>query len=451
MHQDDHERRGGSTSVTAASPVPSGDRTHETATGTVAVVGLGFAGLPTAVAIAQAGHRVVGLDLDASKTGAVNACRDVSGVPASILEPLVKGKTLTATTDPAVLVDADAIVINVPTPLGPSGRPDLSAVESAAGTVIAHMRPGTLIVLQSTVVPGVTRRLFVEPLAKAGWSIGRDVFVAYSPERVNPGDPVFRVSNTKKLVAGATPECLEKAVAFVASFVSAVHPVSALEVAELSKLVENTFRFVNIGFANEIAVLCDRLGISAWEVIAAAATKPFSFLAHYPGPGVGGECIPVSPRYLEESAREHGCALRIVPAAFEANDAMARHVADRCAAELGMDLAGRRILVVGVAYKPGIADSRHSPAVPLIRVLREQGAEVAILDPLVRSLDVDGVAYRTCDADGTWPHGPVGADAAIVVTAHGDVDHLALARRVGVVLDTRNALTADPDGHIVPM
>ncbi len=422
----------------------------------VVVVGLGFAGLPTAVAVAEAGFETVGLDIDSTKVARVNGNEALSGVASEAVSGLLGKGLLRATTDPSVIRGADVVVIAVPTPIDHEGRPDERSLAASCQTVIENLSDRALVVLASTVLPGATRRHLVRPLGTSGRVVGRDVFVAFSPERINPGDSVFNVSNTPRLLAGATEECRDRGLEFVAKFVDSVKAVPDLEAAELAKLVENTFRFINISFVNEVAVLSARLGISVWDVIDAAATKPFAFMAHHPGPGVGGDCIPVSPRYLQASALEHGLASEIIPAAFRATDAMPDYVVDRCAAELGIDprdLNGIRILVVGLAYKPGVADTRHSPAVPVIRVLLQRGAEVAVLDPLVAEIYVDELRYGSIDLGGEWPNGPVGAHAAIVITAHRSIDYGALGAKIDLILDTRNALAADTflSGRVVPL
>lgn len=420
------------------------------------MVGLGFAGLPTAVAVADAGHQTVGLDIDPAIVARINAGEGVSGIAGDVLGRLVGEGVFRATTDPSVIREADVVVISVPTPIDDEGRPDEQVLSAACQQVLKNLSRGALVVLQSTVMPGATRRHLVRPLEASRRVVGRDLFVSFSPERINPGDPLFHVSNTTRLVAGATEACRNRGLAFVASFVDSVQSVPALEAAELAKLVENTFRFINISFVNELAVLCDRLGIRVWDVIDAAATKPFAFMAHHPGPGIGGGCIPVSPRYLQASALEHGLVSEIIPAGFRATDAMPDHVVDRCAAELGIDprdFSGVRILVVGLAYKPGVTDTRHSPAMPVIRALRRRGAEVAVFDPLVEEIYVDRLRYRSIDLDQAWPNGAAGADAAIVITPHPQIDYEALASKVDLILDTRNALAADTavSSRVVPL
>ena len=418
------------------------------------VVGLGFAGLPTATAIAAAGHETVGLDIDAAKVASINAGHATSGITADKIAPLIENGTLKATTDVAAISRAEVVLISVPTPLDVEGRPNEVPVERACQMVLDNVSDGTLIVMQCTVVPGTTRRLLVDPLNQAGRIVGKDVFVAFSPERINPGDPVFHVANTTKLVAGATEACLERGREFVGSFVSAARPVPSIEAAELAKLVENTFRFINISFVNELAVLCDRYGVNSWDVIDAAASKPFAFMAHHPGPGIGGDCIPVSPRYLMAAAERHGLASEMIPAAFRATGRMPEHVANRVAtllAERGRVLSGSRIVVVGVAYKPGIADTRHSPAVGVIRALESRGAEVLVHDPYATGIIVDGVLRPSVPLEKPWPAGAVGADAAVVVTPHENVDYVALAAQVGVVLDSRNALGKLHIDRVVPL
>ena len=427
--------------------VPSSGRAR------VAVVGLGFAGLPTAVAIARAGFETIGIDIDPTKVERINQSLSASGVDSSELSPLVGEGLLRAVSDPSVLGEVDVVLVSVPTPIDAEGQPDERALAAAARTVVEHVVDDTLIVLQCTVVPGTTRRLFVEPLNSAGHTVGETVFVAYSPDRINPGDPVYHVGNTTKLVAGATSACSTRAAAFVGGFVQSARIVPALEAAELAKLVENTFRFVNISFMNEIALLCGRLRISVWDVIDAAATKPFAFMAHYPGPGIGGECIPVSPRYLEASAAEHGLVSELIPAGMRATKRMPAFVVDRCAEALsiaGRDFRGVKVAVAGLAYKPNIADARHSPAIGVIRALVERGASVSVLDPFVHEIHVDGTTYISGDPAASWPDGPVGADAVIVVTPHKGVDYGNIASAVRVLLDTRNALEDLPGRHELP-
>ena len=420
----------------------------------VCVIGLGFAGLPTATAVASAGHQTTGLDIDPAKVASINAGRATSGIPAEAIAPLIEQGSLVATTDTSAIARADVVLITVPTPIDTEGRPYEVPVERACETVLRHVSDGALIVMQCTVVPGTTRRLLVDPLNAAGRKVGEDIFVAFSPERINPGDPVFNVSNTTKLVAGATDACLERGLEFVASFVSTARPVPSLEAAELAKLVENTFRFINISFVNELAVLCDRFGVNAWDVVEAAASKPFAFMAHFPGPGIGGDCIPVSPRYLMAAAERNGLISEVIPASIRATARMPGHVADRVAtliAERGRILTGARVMVVGLAYKPDIADARHSPAVAVIRELESRGAEVLVHDPLATGIIVDGVLRPSVPLDRVWPAGAVGADAAVVLTPHSSIDYAALAGQVGVVLDTRNALGKYGSGRIVSL
>ena len=420
----------------------------------VCVIGLGFAGLPTATAVASAGHQTTGLDIDPAKVASINAGRATSGIPAEAIAPLIEQGSLVATTDTSAIARADVVLITVPTPIDTEGRPYEVPVERACETVLRHVSDGALIVMQCTVVPGTTRRLLVDPLNAAGRKVGEDIFVAFSPERINPGDPVFNVSNTTKLVAGATDACLERGLEFVASFVSTARPVPSLEAAELAKLVENTFRFINISFVNELAVLCDRFGVNAWDVVEAAASKPFAFMAHFPGPGIGDDCIPVSPRYLMAAAERNGLISEVIPASIRATARMPGHVADRVAtliAERGRLLTGARVMVVGLAYKPDIADTRHSPAVAVIRELESRGAEVLVHDPLATGIIVDGVLRPSVPLDRVWPAGAVGADAAVVLTPHSSIDYAALAGQVGVVLDTRNALGKYGSDRIVSL
>jgi UDP-N-acetyl-D-glucosamine dehydrogenase len=420
----------------------------------VCVVGLGFAGLPTAAAIATAGHETIGLDLDSTKVARINAGQATSGISAGSIAPLVEAGALKATVDASAISDAGIVLISVPTPIDRDGKPNEEPVIRACETVLEHVAEGALIVMQSTVLPGTTRQLLVDPLNASGRFVGEDVFVASSPERINPGDPVFHVGNTARLVAGATDACLARGLKFVDSFVSKSQPVASLETAELAKLVENTFRFINISFVNEIAVLADRLNVNAWDVIDAAATKPFSFMPHYPGPGIGGECIPVSPRYLQAAAERRGIVSELIPAGFRATGRMPEHVVDRLAgllAERGRTLPGSRVVVVGLTYKPGVGDIRHSPAAAVIRSLESRRAQVLVHDPHVPGIIVDDVFRPSVPLDMCWPEGAVTADAAVVVTPHKEIDYAALAAGVGVVLDTRNALRGLNSERIVSL
>lgn len=407
----------------------------------VAVLGLGYAGLPMAVEMAACGYSVTGLDVDPQRVAAVNAGRSpVSDVADADVAALVGAGRLRASECFAALAEADAALIAVPTPLTPDKKQDFRFVEAAARAIAEHLHPGMLIVNQSTCTPGTTRKVVLAALAERGLRAGEDFFVAFAPERIDPGNKKWNLHNTPKLVGGITPLCTEVASLLFAPIVERVVAVSSPEVAEMAKLVENTFRFINISFANEMAMLCDRMGISVWEVIDAAATKPFAFMPHYPGPGVGGHCIPVVPFFLEAAAQEHGLVAGMIEVAGRVNEQMPRFVVEkleRLLAERGVPLQGARVLLLGVAYKPDVGDTRESPALAVLELLAARGAEVAYHDPHVPSLERPGGRLRSLREDEL---AAARFDAAVLLTPHSEADYAFLARRAGLVLDTRHWL-----------
>ncbi len=421
-----------------------------TGTARVGVVGLGYAGLPMAVAIAGAGYPVTGLDVDASRVAAVAAGHSpVTNVADAALAPLVAAGRLEATMDATHIAALDVAIICVPTPLTLDRQPDLTAVVAASHAVGQHLRSGTLVAFQSTSHPGTTRNVVLPELARAGLRVGEDFYLVFAPERIDPGNTRFGVENTPKLVGGITPRCTALGVLFFERFVERVVPVSTPEIAEMAKLVENTFRFINISFANEIALLCDRLGLSVWEVIAASATKPFAFLPHYPGPGVGGHCIPVVPFYLEALAREHGMVAELVEVAGRINAAMPEYILERLARALGPDTGGvPRVLAVGVTYKPNVADLRESAALRVLELLLERGYHAAYHDPLVPRVAVAG---RTLESRPLSEAGEV--DAVVLLTPHAGLDYPLLLDLAPVILDTTNALRDRPPSaaRVIPL
>jgi UDP-N-acetyl-D-glucosamine dehydrogenase len=411
---------------------------------TVGVVGLGYAGLPLALAFAEAGLDVIGIDLSQERVAAVRERRSyLVDVPAERYAG-IEG-TLEATTDYAGLQDVDALVICVPTPLSKTRSPDLSYVVADAESVAENLRPGQLVILQSTTWPGTTAELLRPILERSGGRVGEDFFLGYAPERVDPGNKVYRLNNTPKLVAGATPECLARVEALFRTVVEDVIPVSSTTVAELAKLHENTFRAVNIALANELALMCDRLGVSAWEVIDAAASKPFGFLPHYPGPGLGGDCIPVVPHFLSWRMREYGYTNRLVDAAHEVNASMPLHVIQKVADALndhGRAVRGSRILLLGMAYKPNVHDTRESPSREIMRQLLDRGGDVRYCDPWVDQVDIGsglqtGVPWSTEEVDA--------ADCVVMLTAHDVFLQQALWRGARLLVDTRNVVGPGPD------
>jgi UDP-N-acetyl-D-glucosamine dehydrogenase len=409
----------------------------------IAVIGLGYAGLPMAVEFARSGYLTIGLDVDQPKVDLVCAGRSpVSNVTDDEIASLRREDRLAASTDPRILDKADVAVICVPTPLTPSGGPDLRFVETAGSTIGAHLHPGMLVVLQSTCGPGTTTGMLLPLLEQAsGLTAGEDFFLVFAPERIDPGNTRFTVKNTPKLVGGVTPESTRLGCALYEACVDEVVPVSSPEIAELAKLVENTFRFINISFINEMALLCDRLGVNVWEVIEAAKTKPFAFMPHYPSPGVGGHCIPVVPQYLQAAAREHGLMGELIPAANRINNAMPKLIVDKLERALEdrfrKRLVNARVLVVGVTYKPDIADVRESAALRVMDEALARGARVTYHDPLMPEVTVAGGVFASVDLD---PAEIETFDAVVLLTPHTSVDYDRIIGAARLVVDTHSGL-----------
>lgn len=418
----------------------------------VAVVGAGYVGLPAAVEAARAGFPVTALDVSAQRVAQLAAGRSyIPDVPDQELGPLVAGGQLRATTDFGALAGADVVLICVPTPLTPHRVPDLSHVEAAGREAAARLRPGQLISLESTTYPGTTEELLLPILAAGGGQVGRDFFLVYCPERIDPGNRTFRPGQLARVLGGATAACRAVGEAFYAPLSAGLVRVSSARAAEMSKLYENIYRAVNIAMVNELAMLCDRMGLDVWEVVAAAASKPFGLQPFYPGPGVGGHCIPLDPHYLAWKAREYDFTLRFVELAGEINAGMPYFVIGKLARLLnahGRPLRGARVLLLGVAYKRDVNDVRESPALRMMELLREAGSEVLYHDPLVPVLEPEtpgGPALRSVPLG---PDLPSGLDAAVVMTDHSGVDYQAVLDRVPLVLDCRGVtagLRADPD------
>ena len=410
------------------------------ATPTVGVIGLGYVGLPLAVAFAESGARVVGIDLDPQRVASVRAGRSfVEDVPAAALERLVRAGRLAAADDVAALRDADAIVICVPTPLGKSKEPDISFIVAAADAVARIIRRGQLVVLESTTYPGTTREVLLPRFEARGLRVGEDFFLAFSPERIDPGNTKYALRDIPKVVGGLTPACLALATALYGRVTAQVVPVADPQTAEMVKLFENTFRSVNIALVNEFAIMSRRLGLSVWEVIAAAATKPFGFMPFYPGPGLGGHCLPSDPHYLSWKVRLAGYEPRFVAFADEINRQMPAYVVQLVADALndrGRALRGARILALGVAYKANVGDTRDSPALEILELLLAKGAAVEYHDPLVPAVTVAG---RTL-ASIPWSAADLAArDVVLVLTPHAGYDWPAIVRAARLVVDTRNA------------
>ena len=416
------------------------------------VVGLGYVGLPLAVELAKAGFRTTGIDRDQRKIDAILAGRSyIPDVPSADVQELRAAGRLHADADFSVVKELDTINICVPTPLRKTKDPDMSYIVSAVEAIAQHLHPGMLIVLESTTYPGTTDEV-VQPLLEAtGLKAGVDFFIAFSPERVDPGNPTFHTHNVPKVVGGLTPDCSRLAAALYGTAIETIVPVSSTRVAEMVKLLENTFRAVNIGLVNELALMCDRMNIDVWEVVDAAKTKPFGFMAFYPGPGLGGHCIPIDPFYLSWKAKQSGFDPRFIELAGHINAGMPHYVADKVADALNTRrkaINGSRILVAGVAYKRDIDDMRESPALDVMHLLESKGAQVDYTDPYVPELhgrewpgrrDVRSVAADR----GLYKQ----YDCVVIVTDHRTFDYDAMVAEADLIVDTRNAIK-QPHPHV---
>jgi len=405
----------------------------------VGIVGLGYVGLPLAVELAGAGFHVTGFDVSQAKTERVNLADSYVGdVSSEALAPLVESGNLRATTDFSVIQELDTINICVPTPLRKTKDPDMSYIQAACQEIAKYFHPGMLIILESTTYPGTTDEVLLPMLAQPGMEVGRDFFLCFSPERVDPGNPQFQTSNIPKVVGGTTPVCTELGRLFYSQALQKVVPVSSTRVAEMVKLLENTFRMINIGLVNEIALMCDRIGINVWEVIDAAATKPFGFMPFYPGPGLGGHCIPIDPFYLSWKTKQAGIEARFIELAGYINGQMPHFVVDKVRDALNgvaKPVRGSRIHIMGVAYKRNIDDVRESPALDVMLLLRRLGATVSYSDPHVPSLHLEGgnVVAQPEEA-------AAAADCVVIITDHSTFNYKALVERAVLIVDTRNAL-----------
>jgi UDP-N-acetyl-D-glucosamine dehydrogenase len=413
----------------------------------VAIVGLGYVGLPLAVEFAEVGFRVIGLDISAAKVDALNRGESyIPDIQTETINRLVRDGRLRATTNYTDLREADAISICVPTPLRKTRDPDMSYVIQAVDAVTEIAHPGLLVILESTTYPGTTTELVVPKLEAQGFRAGEDVFIAFSPERIDPGNKHFGVRNTPKVVGGVNPASTETAVALYAKAVEQVVAVSDPTTAEMVKLLENTYRAVNIGLANEMALMCDKLGIDVWEVIRAASSKPFGFMPFYPGPGLGGHCIPIDPLYLSWKLKALNYTARFIELASEINTSMPMYVIDKVSDALNHDrkaVNGSKIVVLGVAYKRDIDDVRESPALDVIQLLEQRGAEVRYHDPYVPSVRLEGDARMESS-----PYSAdllASADCVVIVTDHTSFDWQHVLDHSKLVVDTRNA-TAGKQG-----
>lgn len=418
-------------------------------TARIGVMGLGYVGLPLAIEWARAGFLVTGIDIDQER---VQMCQQgtswVADVSSDALVAQVREGRLTATTDMAVLAELDAVSICVPTPLNKTKDPDIGAILNAVEALAAHLHPGQLIVLESTTYPGTTDELILPRLSETDLMVGVDFFLAFSPERTDPGSSHYGLRNTPKVIAGITPACLQMARMLYGAVVETLVPVSSTRVAELVKLLENTFRAVNIGLVNELAIMTNLLGVDVWEVIAAAATKPYGFMPFYPGPGLGGHCIPIDPQYLAWKLRTLNYKTRFIEVASEINGQMPRYVVERVISamnEVGKCLKGSRILIVGVAYKRDVSDVRESPALDIIELLHERKAHVDYADPYVPTLTLKETTLAAVPLDEEHLRS---ADCVVIVTDHRAFDYASIARVTSLIVDTRNAMADIMGSHI---
>lgn len=410
-------------------------------TAVVGVVGLGYVGLPLAVAFAEAGYTVIGVDLDASKVEKLNRGESyIPDIPTTQLAPLVKNGKLRAVTSYVALREADAVSICVPTPLRKTKDPDMSFVLSATEEVAKICHAGMLVVLESTTYPGTTAEILAPAMEAGGLQIGRDVFVTFSPERIDPGNTTYTVYNTPKVVGGMTAACTEIATAYYQTIVEQVIPVSSPTSAEMVKLLENTFRAVNIGLVNEMALMCDKLGIDVWEIIEAAKSKPFGFMAFYPGPGLGGHCIPVDPHYLSWKLKALNYTARFIELASEINTHMPFYVVDKVGDALNdcaKPIRGSRIGILGVAYKRDIDDVRESPALDVIHLLHQKGAIVEWNDPHVPTIRLENTQISSnTSLSSEWL---ASLDCLVIITDHSGYDWEYITRHASLIVDTRNA------------
>lgn len=414
------------------------------------VIGLGYVGLPLSVSFAQAGIRVVGIDVDERKVGMLNSSQSyVEDVPDSVLVPLVKDGHFRASPDFAELTQVDAIAICLPTPLGETKDPDISFIISATDQIAHYGATGKLVVLESTTYPGTTEEVILPRLASNGDQVGRDFFLAFSPERIDPGRVDYNMFNTPKVIGGVTPDCQEVALALYGTVVEKPVPVSSTAAAEMVKLLENTFRAVNIGLVNEIALMCDKLGLDVWEVVEAAATKPYGFMPFYPGPGLGGHCIPVDPHYLSWKLRTLNYTARFIELAHDVNSHMPDYVVEKVVLALNDDykpIKGSQVLVLGVAYKPNIGDVRESPAIDVIDLLELRGAAVSYHDPYVDSLVAASTTFRTI---ALTAEALQQADCVVIVTNHASYDWDFITRHARLIVDSRNAIKGASKARVV--
>ena len=423
----------------------------ENRTAQTGVVGLGYVGLPLAVELAHAGFSVTGIDIDQSKVDSLNRGESyIQDIPTSVLKPLVDSGLIKATTDFAAVTDLDTINICVPTPLRKTKDPDMSYIVSSCQEIAKYFHAGMLVILESTTYPGTTDELMLPMFERADLKVGEDFFLCFSPERVDPGNEKFQTKNIPKVVGGITPACTEAGALFYQQSLDTVVPVGSTRVAEMVKLLENTFRMINIGMVNEIALMCDRMGIDVWEVIDAAATKPFGYMPFYPGPGLGGHCIPIDPFYLSWKTKQAGIEARFIELAGYINGSMPHFVVDKIQNALNdhsKPLKGSRVHILGVAYKRDIDDVRESPALDIIHLLDKRGAKISFSDPFVPRLRADGVVPAMTSIDPE--KAAAEADCVVIVTDHKAFNYSKIVESSKLIVDTRNALKGQRSDKIV--
>ncbi|KPK39140.1 MAG: UDP-N-acetyl-D-glucosamine dehydrogenase [Omnitrophica WOR_2 bacterium SM23_29] len=407
----------------------------------IGVIGLGYVGLPLALEFAKAGFKVIGIDVDKERVNKINSGHSyVLDISNEELFPLVRDSFLKATTEYSALRKLDAVIICVPTPLRKTKEPDMSYIIDASEAVAKHLRRGQVIVLESTTYPGTTDEVILPILTKTGLSIGEDFFLGFSPERIDPGNKIYKTKNIPKVVGGITPNCVDVIDCLYSQIIEQVIPVSSTEVAEMVKLLENTFRSINIGLVNELALMCDKLNIDVWEVIEAAKTKPFGFIPFYPGPGWGGHCIPIDPIYLAWKARIHGFEPRFIDLSTQINSSMPTYVVERTVRALnnfGKAVKGSKILIVGVAYKKDVTDTRESPALEIIQLFKERGASISFYDPFVPKIKLDSGTLKSIKLTASALKDK---DCVLIVTDHSIIDYEFIVDKAKFVFDTRNAL-----------
>lgn len=414
----------------------------------IGIIGLGYVGLPLAMEFSKAGFDVTGIEIDKDKVRMINQGKCyIQDIKQGELEELVKNNKLKATVDFSVLKEMDAVSICVPTPLRKTRDPDISYIISAVEKVAKYLRPGQLVILESTTYPGTTREVILPRLEARNLRVGKDFFLAFSPERVDPGNKIYTISNTPKIVSGITKKCTSIAVTLYEQIIDEVVPVSTTESAEMVKLLENTFRIVNVGLVNEIALICDRLKLDAWEVIDAAATKPFGFMPFYPGPGLGGHCVPIDPHYLSWKLKTLNFYAHFIELAGEINSKMPEFLVSKIDAALNereKSIKGSKILILGVAYKSNVSDIRESPALDVMKLLKERGGKVVYNDPYVpqveglKSIPLTESSLRN-------------ADCVVITTAHSDYDYKQIVKNARLVIDSRNATKGIKSKKIVKL